>query len=106
MSDRFVTTTMYKPDTDDLDNTPSCDIFGYLMAGQGITVHNAETYVVGELYKLQSTSTIYSSYITTILDNIIVNGDIQDYMEHLTDEPNQFIPADGEIVSVEDLSWI
>ena len=96
----------YSPDTNNLDGTPSCDIFGYLMASQGITLHNAETYVVGELYKLMGMGTTYSSYIDTILENIIVNGDIEDYMEHLSDEPNKFISSWGEIVDVKDLSWI
>ena len=96
----------YSPDTNNLNGTPSCDIFGYLMAGQGITIHNAETYVVGELYKLRSISTTYASYIDTILENIIVNGDIEDYMEHLTNTPNEFITSDGELVPVADLSWI
>ena len=97
---------IYAPDTDNLDGTPSSDIFGYLMASQGITIHNDETYVVEELYKLKGMSTTYASYIGTILSNIIVNGDIEDYMEHLTDEPNKFISSWGEIVSVKDLSWI
>ena len=83
----------YSPDTNNLD-------------GQGITIHNAETYVVGELYKLRGMSTTYAPYIDTILENIIVNGDIEDYMEHLSDEPNKFISSWGELVSVKDLSWI
>ena len=97
---------IYTPDTDNLDGTPSCDIFGYLMASQGITIHNDETYVVGELYKLKGMSTTYASYIDTILSNIIIDGDIQDYMEHLSDEPNKFISSWGEYVDVKDLSWI
>ena len=96
----------YSPDTNNLDGTPSSDIFGYLMASQGITIHNAETYVVGELYKLRGMSTTYAPYIDTILENIIVNGDIEDYMEHLSDEPNKFISSWGEYVDVKDLSWI
>jgi hypothetical protein len=96
----------YSPDTNNLDGTPSSDIFGYLMASQGITIHNDETYVVGELYKLKGMSTTYASYIDTILANIIVDGDIEDYMERLTDEPNKFITSWGEIVDVKDLSWI
>ena len=97
---------LYSPDVENLDDIPSRDIFGYLMAGQGITIHNAETYVVGELYKLRGMSTTYAPYIDTILENIIVNGDIEDYMEHLSDEPNKFISSWGEIVDVKDLSWI
>mgnify|MGYP003388808803 FL=1 len=96
----------YSPDTNNLDGTPSCDIFGYLMASQGITIHNDETYVVGELYKLKGMSTTYASYIDTILSNIIAYGDIEDYMGHLSDEPNKFISSWGELVSVKDLSWI
>ena len=97
---------IYAPDTDNLDGTPSCDIFGYLMASQGITIHNDEVYVVKELVKLQSMSTTYAPYIDTMLTNIIVFGDIEDYMEHLSDEPNKFISSWGEIVDVKDLSWI
>ena len=96
----------YSPDTNNLNSTPSCDIFGYLMAGQGITIHNAETDVVGELYKLRGMSTTYASYIDTILENIIVNGDIEDYMEHLTETPLKFISSWGELVDVKDLSWL
>mgnify|MGYP003126575784 FL=1 len=97
---------IYTPDTNNLDGTPSSDIFGYLMASQGITIHNDETYVVGELYKLKGMSTTYAPYIDTILSNIIADGDIDDYMEHLSDEPNKFISSWGEIVDVKDLSWI
>ena len=96
----------YSPDTDNLDGTSSIDIFGYLMAGQGITIHNAETYIVGELYKLRGMSTTYASYIDTILENIILHGDIENYTDHLSDEPNKFVTSWGEIVDVKDLSWI
>ena len=51
-------------------------------------------------------STTYASYIDTILSNIIAYGDIEDYMGHLSDEPNKFISSWGELVSVKDLSWI
>ena len=37
---------------------------------------------------------------------IIVYGDIEDYMGHLSDEPHKFITSWGEVVDVEDLSWI
>ena len=97
---------LYSPDVENLDDTPSSDIFGYLMASQGITIHNDEVYVVKELVKLQSMSTTYAPYIDTMLTNIIVFGDIEDYMEHLSDEPNKFISSWGEIVDVKDLSWI
>ena len=96
----------YSPDTNNLDGTPSCDIFGYLMASQGITTHNDDTYVVGELYKLKGMSTTYAPYIDTMLTNIIGYGDIDDYMEHLSDEPYKFITSEGELVDVKDLSWL
>ena len=99
-------TTMYKPDTNNLNNVPSCDIFGYLMSSIGVTKDTEELDVVEKLYELKGKSTTFSVYILTILDNIIGYGDIADYMEHLTDTPHQFITADGELVSVEDLSWI
>ena len=96
----------YSPDTKNLDGTPSCDIFGYLMASQGITTDSDDTHVVGELYKLKGMSTTYAPYIDTMLTNIIGYGDIDDYMEHLSDEPNKFISSWGELVDVKDLSWI
>jgi CBS domain containing-hemolysin-like protein len=40
------------------------------------------------------------------IDNIIGYGNIEDYTEHLTDTPNEFITSEGELVSVSDLSWI
>jgi|TARA_R100000084_G_scaffold88064_1_gene42296 hypothetical protein len=100
------TTTMYKPDTNNLNNVPSCDIFGYLMSSIGVTKDTSEIDIVEKLYELKGKSNTFSYYIDTILDNIIGYGDIDDYMEHLTDTPHQFITADGELVSVEDLSWI
>ena len=96
----------YSPDTNNLDSTPSVDIFGYLMASQGVTVGNHPVYVVGELYKMKSLSKTYLPYIKIILDNIIIDGSIEDYMEHLSDEPNKFISSWGEYVDVKDLSWI
>jgi hypothetical protein len=51
-------------------------------------------------------STTYSSYINTILLNFIVGNSTDDYMDILTDESHKFITSDGEIVDVEDLSWI
>ena len=96
----------YSPDTDNLNSTPSCDIFGYLMASVGVTTNTSEEDVVEKLYELKRMSTTYSSYISTILSNIIGYGDIEDYMEHLTNTPNEFITSDGELVPVADLSWI
>ena len=96
----------YSPDTDNLNSTPSCDIFGYLMASVGVTTNTSEEDVVEKLYELKRMSTTYSPYISTVLSNIIGYGDIDDYMEHLTDEPNKFISSWGELVDVKDLSWI
>ena len=96
----------YSPDTNNLDSTPSCDVFGYLMASVGVTTNTSEEDVVEKLYELKRMSTTYASYISTILSNIIGYGDIEDYMEHLTNTPNEFITSDGELVPVADLSWI
>jgi|TARA_R110000824_G_scaffold56535_3_gene154676 hypothetical protein len=98
--------TMYKPKTDNLDKVASCDIFGYLIASQGLTIHSLPLDVVEKLYELRRVSTTYSSYINTMLLNIIVGNEIDDYMDILTDTPYQFITTDGELVSVDDLSWI
>ena len=101
-----VTTTMYTPDTDNLDKVASCDIFGFLMATAGVTKDTDYLDIVEKLYELKNRSTTFSSYILTILDNIIGYGNIEDYTEHLTDTPNEFITSEGELVSVSDLSWI
>ena len=95
---------MYSPDMDNLNHTPSCDIFGYLMASVGVTNNTSEEDVVGMLCKLKNQSSNFALYISTILNNIIGYGDIDDYMEHLTDTPNEFIDSNGEILSVSDLS--
>ncbi len=100
------TTTMYTPNMDNLDKVPSCDIFGFLMASAGVTNNTSEEDVVEMLYTLKNRSRNFASYISTILSNIIGYGDIEDYMEHLTDNANEFITSDGELVSVVDLSWI
>jgi len=100
------TATIYTPNTDNLDKVPSCDIFGFLMATAGVTNNTSEEDVVEKLYELKRMSTTYASYISTILSNIIGYGDIEDYMEHLTNTPNEFITSDGELVPVADLSWI
>ena len=94
----------YTPDMDNLNNTPSCDIFGYLMASVGVTNNTSEEDVVGVLYKLKNQSSNFALYISTILNNIIGYGDIDGYMEHLTDTPNEFVDSNGEILSVSDLS--
>ena len=99
-------TTMYTPDTDNLNKVPSCDIFGYLMSSYGITNNTNENNVVELLYILKRRSNTFASYIDTILTNIIGYGDIDDYMEHLTDTPNEFVTSQGEVVSVSDLSDI
>ena len=98
--------TMYTPDTDNLNKVPSCDIFGYLMSSYGITNNTNENNVVELLYILKRRSNTFASYIDTILTNIIGYGDIDDYMEHLTDTPNEFITSNGEVVSVADLSHL
>ena len=97
---------MYSPNMDNLNNIPSCDIFGYLMASAGITNNTSEEDVVGVLYKLKNQSSNFDLYISTILNNIIGYGDIDDYMEHLTDIPNEFVDSNGEILSVSDLSEV
>jgi Flp pilus assembly protein TadG len=96
----------YSPDTNNLNSTPSCDIFGYLMASAGVTNNTSEEDVVEKLYELKRMSTTYSPYISTILSNIIGYGDIDDYMEVLTETSLKFITSWGEVVDVKDLSWI
>jgi len=95
----------YSPDTNNLNSTPSCDIFGYLMASSGLTIHTDPLDVVEKLFELKRISPTYTSYITTILENILY-GDIDDYMEVLTDTSLKFITSWGELVDVKDLSWI
>ena len=95
----------YSPDTNNLDSTPSCDVFGYLIASSGLTVHTDPLDVVEKLFELKRMSTTYASYITTILENILY-GDIDDYMEVLTETSLKFITSWGEVVDVKDLSWI
>ena len=97
---------MYSPNMDNLNSIPSCDIFGYLMASVGVTNNTSEEDVVGILYKLKNRSSNFRLYISTILNNIIGYGDIDDYMEHLTDTPNEFVTSQGEVVSVSDLSEV
>jgi len=65
----------YSPDTNNLDSTPSCDVFGYLIASSGLTVHTDPLDVVEKLFELKRTSTVYAPFITTILENILC-GDI------------------------------
>ena len=99
-------TGMYSPNMDTLNQTPSCDIFGYLMASVGVTNNTSEEDVVEMLYKLKNQSRNYAHYISIILENIIGYGDIEDYMEHLTNTPNEFISSNGEILSVADLRGV
>tara|TARA_R110002020_G_C15929217_1_gene743600 strand:+ start:119 stop:493 length:375 start_codon:yes stop_codon:yes gene_type:complete len=95
----------YSPNVNDLDSTPSCDIFGYLMASSGLTIHTDPLDVVEKLFELKRMSTTYAPYISTILENILY-GDIDDYMEVLTETSLKFITSWGELVDVKDLSWI
>jgi hypothetical protein len=95
----------YSPDTNNLDSTPSCDVFGYLIASSGLTVHTDPLDVVEKLFELKRMSTVYAPYISTLLENILC-GDINDYTEHLTETPLEFITSWGEVVDVKDLSWI
>ena len=97
---------LYSPDVDNLDNTPSRDIFGYLIASSGLTIHTSPIDVVEKLYELKRMSTTYASYINTILLNFIIGDSTDDYMDVLSDEPYKFITSEGELVDVEDLSWI
>ena len=93
----------YSPNVADLNSTPSRDVFGYLIASQGLTIHTSPIDVVEKLYELRRMSTTYSPYITTILLNIIVSDSLDDYMDILTDEPEKFITSEGEIVDVKEL---
>ena len=95
----------YSPDTNNLNSTPSCDIFGYLIASSGLTIHTDPLDVVEKLFELKRMSTTYAPYISTILENILY-GDIDDYMEVLTETSLKFITSWGEVVDVKDLSWI
>ena len=96
----------YSPDVKDLDGTPSSDMFGYLIASSGLTIHTSPIDVVEKLYELKRMSTTYASYINTMLLNFIVGDSLDDYMDVLTDTPLKFITSWGEIVDVKDLSWI
>ena len=98
--------TLYKPDTSNLNNVPSCDIFGYLMASMGKTKNTDSIGITNCLMELKKIGTVYPKYIDSILVNIIEYGDIEDYMEHLTDNKNEFVTCDGDVVKVEDLSWL
>ena len=96
----------YSPNVKNLDGTPNRDMFGYLIASSGLTIHTSPIDVVEKLYELKRMSTTYASYINTMLLNFIVGDSIDDYMDVLTDTPLKFITSWGEIVDVEDLSWI
>ena len=92
---------------EDLKKVPSCDIFGYIIASAGYTNANTEMEVVEKLFQMKKiVSPSLVPYIMTILENIIGYGDIDDYMGHLTENANEFITAEGEIVKTADLSWI
>ena len=91
---------------EDIYNTPNCDIFGYLMASAGVTKKTPLIKVVEMLYLLKRRSNTFKTNINTILTDIIVYGDIDGYMECLTNKPNEFITAQGEIVEVADQSII
>ena len=95
----------YSPDVKNLEGTPSRDIFGYLIASSGLTIHTEPLDVVEKLFELKRMSTVYAPYISTLLVNILC-GDIDDYTEHLTETPLEFITSWGEVVDVKDLSWI
>ncbi len=96
---------IYSPDVNNLDSTPSSDVFGYLISAVGLTIHTDPLDVVEKLFELKRMSTKFAPYISTILENILF-GDIDDYMEVLTETPFEFITSWGELISVEDLSWI
>ena len=109
----YFNSVVLKPDTtvaqvpaNNLDGTPSCDIFGYLIASSGLTIHTSPIDVVEKLYELKRMSTTYASYINTMLLNFIVGDSIDDYMDILMDTPHKFITSWGEVVDVKDLSWI
>ena len=95
----------YSPDVKNLEGTPSRDIFGYLIASSGLTIHTEPLDVVEKLFELKRMSTVYALDISIILKNILC-GDIDDYMDVLTDTSLKFITSDGELVDVKDLSWI
>ena len=97
---------MYSPDMDNLNNTPSCDIFGYLMASVGVTKSRSvpeDIKAVGMLYKLRNSSENFGTYIDSILSDVIGGGCLDDYMEHLTFTPNEFVDSNGELLSVSNL---
>ncbi len=97
----------YSLDFNNLDSTPSCDIFGYMMSSMCVTTNRTAVEVVGKLFEIKKIiKPALVPYIDTILENIIDYGDIDDYMNHLTDNVNEFITSDGELVSVKDLSWL
>ena len=97
---------VYVMDTSKLDSMPSSDIFGYLMAVAGVTKLMLRTNIVAKLYTIRSTSDVYRKYIDTILDNIINCNSMDDYMEHLTYNHNEFISTDGEVLKVNDMSEV
>ena len=92
-----------------LNDTPTGDIFGYLMAVSGITKSSSvseDIDAVKQLFVLRDRSDVYKEYIDVMLMNILNSNMIDDYMEHLTFNKNEFITSDGEVLEVNDMSDI
>ena len=87
---------------DELKDMPYSDIFGYLMASLGMSKNTTPVDIVFWLYQIKDHSAFYTMAINSILYDIIVHGDIADYMECLTKNRNEFITTQGEIVRVLD----
>ena len=96
----------FKLNTEKLNDTPLGDIFGYLMASQGITCNVDRVYTVGKLYSLKNKSKVYANAIEDILHDIIAYGDISEFQKHLTYNQFEFVDSDGVVHQVEDLTWI
>ena len=96
----------YKLDANKLNETPLCDIFGYLMATQGITCNVDRVYMVEKLYSLKNTSKVFANSIEDILHDIIAYGDISEFQKHLTYNKFEFVDTDGVVHQVQDCSWI
>ena len=101
-----VTNMKFKLNTNDLNNTPLVNIFGYLASSQGLTSNSDNNDIVEKLFSLKNTSETYSEYIESILHDIISGGDIYDYKEALTFNKFEFVDIDGVVNQVQDLSWI
>ncbi len=96
----------YTLDTEKLNDTPLVNIFGYLMASQGITCNVDRVYTVEMLYSLKNKSKVYANAIEDILHDIIAYGDISEFQKHLTYNQFEFVDLDGVVHQVEDLTWI